>query len=50
MAQKAPHVQELKSEKDKEQVEDDNPYICDMAELEQLLKEKLISALIVQSD
>ena len=40
MAQKAPPVQELMSEKDKEPVEDDNLYICDMIELEKLLKEK----------
>ena len=39
MAQKAPPVQELMSE-DKEPVEDDNLYICDMIELEKLLKEK----------
>ena len=40
MAQKAPPVQELMSEKGKEPVEDDNLYICDMIELEKLLKEK----------
>ena len=40
MAQKAPPVQELMSEKDKEPVEDDTLYICDMIELEKLLKEK----------
>ena len=40
MAQKAPPVQELMSEKDKELVEDDTLYICDMIELENLLKEK----------
>ena len=40
MAQKAPPVQELMSEKDKELVEDDTLYICDMIELEKLLKEK----------
>ena len=39
MAQKAPPVQGLMSE-DKEPVEDDNLYICDMIELEKLLKEK----------
>ena len=41
MAQKAPPVQEPVQElKDKELVEDDTLYICDMIELEKLLKEK----------
>ena len=40
LSKKAPPVQELMSEKDKEPVEDDSPYICDMIELEKLLKEK----------
>ena len=41
MAQKAPPVQEpVQEQKDKELVEDDTLYICDMIELEKLLKEK----------